>query len=344
MVDTTKKYVEGFPTSQVQMEEWKRKYKFDPAAKKWYEPVTAPLDTSLDIKGGAKDDTKDVITKESDYAALVLKTLEDYLATAKEQKPWQEIYAEKETALGIPGKRKALTGITQEVLDVEELLDKLEEDVGTRIGGKLVTGAEERRQLAIEGRPLREQMADLMRSEARAGAGLAGARGELATMMGLEEKERAGAKMGLELLPLFKEALTYETPGSEAARKLAELIAIEEAKKTGEYGVYRPKEPKEPTYPTSYREWELAGKPGTYEKWLEKKEETPTEAGQLAEAKTNMKTQLMTVRETDGYISPENYKKAREAWHQAGFSKRKFNEYFEMFVNPDHTEDYDLGY
>jgi len=61
------------------------------------------------------------------------------------------------------------------------------------------------------------------------------------------------------------------------------------------------------------------------------------------DAKDDMKKQLMIVRGTDGYISPESYKKAKEAWFQAGYSKDKFDEYFEMFANPSRIEDYEIA-
>ena len=60
------------------------------------------------------------------------------------------------------------------------------------------------------------------------------------------------------------------------------------------------------------------------------------------EAKAGMKTQLMTVRGNDGYVSSDDYKKAKDAWFKAGYSKDKFDEHFEMFANPSHIKDYEI--
>ena len=102
-------------------------------------------------------------------------------------------------------------------------------------------------------------------------------------------------------------------------------------------------EPKAPTPPTSFKEWKLAGgKAGTgktYAEWLKDKgEKAPTEK----EATADMKTELMTVRGADGYISPEDYKTAKEAWFQAGWDKDIFDKEFEKFANPSHIKDYDI--
>ena len=109
-----------------------------------------------------------------------------------------------------------------------------------------------------------------------------------------------------------------------------------------------PEVPTPPTPPTSYKEWELAGgKAGTgktYAEWLEKEEEPLSETEELKQAKVSMKAQLMGVRGKDGYISPKDYKTAKEAWHQAGLGKDKFDEYFNMFANPTHRQDYEIAY
>lgn len=52
----------------------------------------------------------------------------------------------------------------------------------------------------------------------------------------------------------------------------------------------------------------------------------------------SMATQLNNVVGTDGYVSPENFKKARKAWMAAGYSGKEFNETFTSYINPDHPE------
>ena len=149
------------------------------------------------------------ITTETNYQQLILDKLTELSELKGGYTPTADLYTQYRQQLGIPGQETALKGITQEVLDVEGLLDKLDEDITARTTGGLVTGAQKRRQEATEGRPLRESLSDLIRAEARAGAGLTGARGELATMMGLEQERRTGAEEAITGdLPLYKEALS----------------------------------------------------------------------------------------------------------------------------------------
>ena len=308
---------------------------------------------------------------------------QDYLDWLKGQPSWQDVYKTQSEALGIPGMVTAQTGLQKQVLDVEGLLDKLDDDISARISGKLVSEPQRRRYLATEGAPLREQLADLMRAETRAGTSLTGARGELATMMGLEEAQRGEARTGFETA---LEAYQYESPEEKFARMLRE----EEAKKTAGVSPYYTKpEEAEPGVSPVYGRYRdrleeelqnmyagMYGKEFSREKIIEiLKREFPdqdvsgdvytripdgyearieagttepgkpiTEAQQLTQAKADMKAQLMLVRGGDGYISPDDYKKASDAWHKAKLSKRKFDEYFEMFVNPSHPEDYGIEY
>jgi len=102
-------------------------------------------------------------------------------------------------------------------------------------------------------------------------------------------------------------------------------------------------EKKEYAPPTSYKEWELAGgRKGTgktYDEWLKDNGgEDPTEK----EVTADMKSALMDRRGSDGYISPTDYKKAKNAWFKAGWKKDKFDKEFEMFANPAHIKDYGI--
>ena len=277
--DTQKlgKKVTGFPGSSDKMGEWQGKYLWNPGSKSWYEkPVSSAIQDIVpgmtlkegdfgmldgkkyqrtgdqwkltdpgmlrDYKGpedpGMLKESKE-FSEDSSYKKLLLDAITSYLSTVGKQESLKDVYAEESERLGIPGKQKIATGIQQQVLDVEGLLDKLEGDIKERtIGtGEVVTESQRRRWEATEGAPLREQMADLMRAETRATAGLGGARAELATIMGLEEKERAGAKTKLEMMPLFKEALTYENPEEAFSRFLEE----EDAKKKAGISPYQVK-------------------------------------------------------------------------------------------------------
>jgi len=66
-----------------------------------------------------------------------------------------------------------------------------------------------------------------------------------------------------------------------------------------------------------------------------------TEAETVRANATKVATQLKGVAGGDGYVSPENYKKARSAWVTAGYTAKDFDERFgTTFVNPD---SYDLA-
>ena len=163
------------------------------------------------------------VTTETDYQKFLLDKITELSDLIKGRTSLADVRTQYREELGIPGKETAVAGITREVLDVEELLDKLEGDIAGRISGKLVTEAQRRRYQATEERPLREQLADLMRAETSAGVGLTGARGELAEMMRLEEARRTEEETGITvMLPSYKEALTYESPEQKSARELKE--------------------------------------------------------------------------------------------------------------------------
>lgn len=99
------------------------------------------------------------------------------------------------------------------------------------------------------------------------------------------------------------------------------------------------------TYSKDKTQLTVAYEDGTYEVFgtgitpeEEEGEDEPTEKDAIAD----MKAQLMTVRGDDGYISPEDYKKAKDAWFKAGWDKDEFDKEFEMFANPSHIGDYEI--
>jgi len=207
------------------------------------------------------------INKETSYRDWMFKTLQqqnkylqDYINTLKNQPSPLEVYKQYSEQLGLPQQRKQLTGIQKQVIDTEALLDKLEDDINKRISGKLVTEAQRRRYLAMEGKPLREQLADLMRAESRARAGYSEARRELADMLKIYGQEQARKRelaalpleYGYKNIPYYKEIFTYESPEEKAKRELAEKLAL---KKAGE------KEPE------AYRLWKLTGSKLNFGDW-----------------------------------------------------------------------------
>ncbi len=308
--------------------------------------VGAGVGAGVDAGAGAGAGAEGVTTG-TDFQQLILERLTELAELKKGYTPMADLYTQYGQQLGIPGQAEALKGITQEVLDVEGLLDKLDEDITARTTGGLVTGAQRRRQEATEGAPLREQMADLIRAQTRAGAGLTGARGELATMLGLEEARRTEAEEAITGdLPLYREALA------------------------------KPEVEKEPTAPTSHREWELAGGEAgtgkTYAEWLEGEEKakaptykyftdssgnvvrynpetgvkknlgpigkgTDQDGGEAMQIATDF---LNSKKGKDQKVAPKDWKRAKKAWTDDQLSPEDFIKQFHTFINPDHAIDY----
>ncbi len=151
----------------------------------------------------------------SDWRQLYMEALNKYNESISNQKPLTDIYSQYKESLGIPGMETTQTGLTKQITDVEGLLDKLETDINSRASsvGGVMTQAQLNRRQAAEGKPLREQLADLYKAQTTGQTGLTSARSELAAMMQLEEAQRSSQQQNaLGLLPYYKEALsTKET-------------------------------------------------------------------------------------------------------------------------------------
>lgn len=131
---------------------------------------------------------------------------------------------------GLPEKEQQLKGLVQQTLDVETLLDKLEQDINERISGKAVSEPQRRALLGAQERPLREQLADLLRAEERAGAGLGEARTSIEQLMGAQSTQRELERMQ------YTEPLGY---GAETFGMYGQLSAADRAALEGIYGRQR---------------------------------------------------------------------------------------------------------
>lgn len=68
----------------------------------------------------------------------------------------------------------------------------------------------------------------------------------------------------------------------------------------------------------------------------------PTEAETKLYFKQSMAGQLKQVVGADGYVSPENWRKARKAWtDNTPYAGQDFNDNFRSYVNPQHPSDYE---
>ena len=92
--------------------------------------------------------------------------------------------------------------------------------------------------------------------------------------------------------------------------------------------------------PNSYKEWDLAGKPGNYEDWIDRSTgDKPTEADKTKADTAEMGSKLQSVSGSDGYVSQKDYATAKKAWTTtAGYKAKDFDERFASFRNPDNDE------
>jgi len=177
-----------------------------------------------------------------DAIAKQTASYDDYKDFLKNQPSASDQYKTFSEQLGISDQQSNLQGLTQQIADVETMLDKLEGDINADVQGKLVTEGQRRRILASEQKPLTEQLADLYRSQGVAQSGLEGSRQQLSDLIAMAgqdaEKAQELAKLNLDQttanLPLLKEAYTYESPQD----KLAQMIAQEQSLKEQGLGSY----------------------------------------------------------------------------------------------------------
>ena len=309
----------------------------------------------------------------TDWQKYILSSMEELKDLYKQQQaapPPSEVYGQYREQLGIPGMETTQAGLTGQVADVEGLLDNLEEDISaraTRVGG-VMTEAQRRRRLAAEAKPLREQLADLYKSQATGQTGLTSARQELATMMQLEEMNRAQqagyAENILGLMPYYQEA--YAEPEVAEAPRAPTMKAWggrqyqwdPSTQSWTDVGVAKAPEVAEPAEPygkyTTRLKEEISslfagryGREGSREKVIEiLKREFPTKdvSGDIySKIPNGYEAQIKGEEEVEQYITADyikqnlgnrlNVKKVLKASGQAGIWKLQATEYNNLVDN-----------
>lgn len=293
---------------------------------------TTPLNSGI-TPSVNKDYTSqllDIINKQNQY-------LNDYVSLLKNQPSPIDTYKKFSEQLNIPQQRQNLFGIQKQISSVEGLLDKLEEDINKRTSGFLVNEAQRRRKLAVEEKPLREQLADLMKGQAIAQAGYSQSRQELADMLKMYEEDRANKlaatksllDYGYRNIPYLEKALTYESPEEKAKRELAEKLKEEETlKKAGLDRYYRV--PKAPSYKyfTDNRGNVTRYNPETGELTslgnVSKKRTTPS-----SEDYQTVQDAIDRLPKENGYLKyMQDYVDLRNAWIEQGYDPKLFDERF----------------
>lgn len=64
----------------------------------------------------------------------------------------------------------------------------------------------------------------------------------------------------------------------------------------------------------------------------------------LTQARAKVAPQIQAVRGGDGYVAPENYQKARDAWVGSGLSAEDFDKSFKQYANPESYEKLGLSF
>jgi len=148
-----------------------------------------------------------------------------YLDTLKNLPTAAEQYSTYREQLGLPASEQALTTTNVQVQKTQGLIDQLEKDINSRISGRMVTNAARNRELAVEQKPLSEQLTNLTRLAGIQSTGVQTAKEQLAQMLGLAQQDRttqeAIAKAPLEmtqsLIPTLSSLAQYQSPQEELA-------------------------------------------------------------------------------------------------------------------------------
>lgn len=181
-------------------------------------PTTTPTTSSLLPSASTETSYTDFIQSQLENQNKMLQTI----MNLQSNKPtYEDLLTKYSEQLGITAKEEEQAGLTEQVTAVEDMLDKLESDINQRTTGRFyLNEAARRRELATEGKPLREQLTDLMSAQATSSEGLTSLREQLANLIAGEQTDYANqiaaAQLPLtyssEMLPLYKELLTYQEP------------------------------------------------------------------------------------------------------------------------------------
>lgn len=129
-------------------------------------------------------------------------------------------YTRLRTEAGIPGLEEQLGVFKTEVYKTRDLLDRLEEDITSRITGTMTTEAQRRRMVAAEEVPLQTTLARLGTGMAPIAERLTTAAANVQTMLGLtsaqQERELAPIKMRISA---FSERASREITGYTAEKQ-----------------------------------------------------------------------------------------------------------------------------
>jgi hypothetical protein len=200
-------------------------------------PVTPQTQTTTaDLSrftGGTADTARDQI---SNYIAQLQQQQQQYMTTLQGMPSAAETFETYRTKLGLPEKEAQLTATNVQIQKTQAMIDSLEKNINERISGKIITDPLRQRQLAVEQRPLMEQMSGLSRQAGIEQTGLASTRDQLSQMLQLagtdQERQAQIAGMplqfGQQMLPTLTSLAQYRGPEEEYAEWLQKQKASAE--------------------------------------------------------------------------------------------------------------------
>jgi hypothetical protein len=125
----------------------------------------------------------DMLTKLTEQQNTFLDTYKNQPSLVDELKRLRE-------EQGLPALEKEVANIDKTILDTEGLIDNLEKDITARTQGFPVSESARRRMLAMEGKPLTEQLNQLIRGRARLATGLSSKEQVVQQLLEAEQAER----------------------------------------------------------------------------------------------------------------------------------------------------------
>jgi len=153
---------------------------------------------TVDTGTGMPSTTADFYTKQNEENQKFYTDMLDKITA--QQKEFLDAYTNQPSMVdelkrlreeqGLPQLEKEIALIDRQILDTEGLLDTLEADINKRIQGMPVSESARRRMLALEGKPLSEQLNQLIRGRTRLGAGLSSKEQVISQMMNLKASEQ----------------------------------------------------------------------------------------------------------------------------------------------------------
>jgi len=181
--------------------------------------------STLQARTGA---TSDYRTQMMEMITNLQKQQQDYISTLQNMPSASQTYQDIRTQLGLPGAEERLTGLQGQMQSTENLLTTLEKDINARASGMGVSQPMLNRELAMEQRPLQEQLAALSRAAGVEQTGVTSLRDQLSQMLQLSgtEQERQAQIAGLpmqysaQMIPMLQSMAQYQSPEEKSALEI----------------------------------------------------------------------------------------------------------------------------